>query len=345
MVGSIPLADETEVFTTVGSILPNHLRRVTDGETGERGKWVFWQRLSTLDPHPAFETVPLPEGHYPPREGLRRLRDDVDPASLTFPRLGYAEAATRSYATFTELRDRGTVPEHWRFQVDLPTPLALLLTDVSADTQLAVEPALERRWRAELQEILATVPPPDLAIQWDVCQEVGVWEGFYRAPFSPEREGSIERLVRLARLVPPDVQLGFHLCYGDYGHRHFQEPADAGVVVEMANTLTAALADRPFDWVHMPVPRGRHDPAYFEPLRNLELPPQTELYLGLVHLGDGVEGTRHRIATASEVCPRFGVATECGFGRRPPETIEELLRIHGEVAEPWSVSDGTATGT
>jgi len=30
----------------------------------------------------------------------------------------------------------------------------------------------------------------------------------------------------------------------------------------------------------------------------------------------------------------FGVATECGLGRRPPETIPDLLRIHSEVAAP-----------
>jgi hypothetical protein len=29
----------------------------------------------------------------------------------------------------------------------------------------------------------------------------------------------------------------------------------------------------------------------------------------------------------------FGVATECGFGRRRPETLSELLRIHRQVAE------------
>jgi len=28
------------------------------------------------------------------------------------------------------------------------------------------------------------------------------------------------------------------------------------------------------------------------------------------------------------------VATECGLGRRPPETIPQLLRIHAEVSAP-----------
>ncbi len=84
----------------------------------------------------------------------------------------------------------------------------------------------------------------------------------------------------------------------------------------------------------MPVPRNRSDDAYFAPLRNLKLHPETELYLGLVHFSDSVEGTRQRIATAVRYAPVFGVATECGLGRRPPETIPDLLHIHSEVAAP-----------
>jgi hypothetical protein len=87
----------------------------------------------------------------------------------------------------------------------------------------------------------------------------------------------------------------------------------------------------------MPVPRNRDDVAYFAPLHNLHLHPETELYLGLVHYTDGVEGTQRRIAAAQKVIVDFGVATECGLGRRRSETIPELLRIHSEVAAPQSV--------
>jgi hypothetical protein len=58
-----------------------------------------------------------------------------------------------------------------------------------------------------------------------------------------------------------------------------------------------------------------------------------ELCIGLVHYTDGVEGTKKRIATAQKFFPDFSLATECGFGRRDPRTIPELLRIHAEVAE------------
>ena len=51
-----------------------------------------------------------------------------------------------------------------------------------------------------------------------------------------------------------------------------------------------------------------------------------------IHYTDGVEGTKQRLATARRHVKRFPVATECGFGRRDPATIPELLRIHAEVA-------------
>jgi hypothetical protein len=31
--------------------------------------------------------------------------------------------------------------------------------------------------------------------------------------------------------------------------------------------------------------------------------------------------------------PTFSIGTECGFGRRKPETIPELLRVHAAAAE------------
>jgi hypothetical protein len=56
----------------------------------------------------------------------------------------------------------------------------------------------------------------------------------------------------------------------------------------------------------------------------------------VVHFSDGVEGTLKRIKAAQQFVAAFGVATECGFGRRPPDTMPALLRIHSQVAEPVS---------
>jgi hypothetical protein len=94
--------------------------------------------------------------------------------------------------------------------------------------------------------------------------------------------------------------------------------------------LSAAL-NRRLDFLHVPVPRNRDDDAYFEPLKDLALAPETELYLGLVHYTDGVEGTLRRMATADRHLKTYGIGTECGFGRRPPETVRPLLEIHASA--------------
>ena len=78
----------------------------------------------------------------------------------------------------------------------------------------------------------------------------------------------------------------------------------------------------------------RDDDAFFAPLRELRLPEETELYLGLVHFEDGVAGTQQRIDTAARHVSSFGVATECGLGRIPRDEIVPTLEIHREVLLP-----------
>jgi hypothetical protein len=88
----------------------------------------------------------------------------------------------------------------------------------------------------------------------------------------------------------------------------------------------------------MPVPRDWIDAAYYEPLNNLWPDRSAELYLGLVHLSGGLAATRQRIDLAERFAADFGIATECGFGRRSPDTIPGLLDLHRQAAEPSAPS-------
>ena len=139
------------------------------------------------------------------------------------------------------------------------------------------------------------------------------------------------KLAQLGDAVPADVERGYHLCYGDRGHKHFIEPKDTANLVEVANGISARV-NRSIQWIHMPVPRNRADAAYFAALRNLRLKPDTELYLGLVHLSDGLEGARKRIDAAKTAVTDFGIGAECGMGRRSPSTIPEFLELHRAAA-------------
>ncbi len=132
--------------------------------------------------------------------------------------------------------------------------------------------------------------------------------------------------------MPRDVELGFHLCYGDFGHRHFANPPDATTLVRLAN-LVAAF-DRPIAWLHVPVPLAWTTPRAFAPLRELAI-GEAALYLGVVHLADGVAGARERLAAALGALPddisRIGIATECGWGRRPVDSVVPLLALHAAL--------------
>lgn len=334
LVGSVPLDSAEDVFRTASTILGGRLRRIPDGETGERTNWVGWQ-MQVFASHPFFEVVPQDVQAYTSRPAIK-LRSPAPAGELVFGNLGYADAALASYAVFARLKQESVIPASCRFQVSLPTPLAPVVAFVGLEHLAEVEPAYEAAMLAELDRITAAIPHAELAIQWDVAVEFALLEGAGFAGSPQEQQGIVERLIRLGERVPGDVELGYHLCYGDAGHKHFKEPKDTSLLVEVANAISAG-AKRPINWIHMPVPRNRSDEAYFVPLRHLRLHPETELYLGLVHATDGVEGTRQRIAAAQQAIPVFGVATECGMGRRGAETIPDLLRIHSAVAAPVAV--------
>ena len=323
LVGSVPLGSAEQVFATCAGALAGQIKRLPDGETGPRTNWIVWQRailagnpalkqLAAAGPFPVFVLKPEHRG------------------PVAFGPLGYAAAARESYAAFRRLRDAGRIPRGLRFQVSLPTPLAVIAQYIEASAQSAVEGPYRDRLLEEAHEIWGAIPHADLALQWDVAVEFAVLEGLRRVHFQPVYEGVVARLCALRDTVPAAVEMGFHLCYGDSGGKHFKEPADTSLLVKIANAISEN-APRPIQWFHMPVPKERDDSAYFAPLKNLRLRPETRLFLGLVHPGDGIEGTRRRMAMAARFVKDFGIATECGFGRRPPETVPDLLRIHAEA--------------
>jgi hypothetical protein len=323
-VGSIALDTVDDVFKTCGRTLGRRLKRLPDGEPGGRRLWVSWQ-IPVLRASPYLRQIG--DGQVP-----LELVPGVSPEDIRFGELGYSREARVSYQDFCAARERGDVPTDVRFQVSLPTPFAVICPFVQGDGMFAVLAAYEKAMINEVEAICAAVPHEDLAIQWDVCIEMVAWDG-QPNPFVPPVEHK-ERVIpppiaKLCDAIPKDVEVGIHLCYGDYDAKHFIEPVDATKMVELANAIAEA-ADHTLAWLHLPVPVSRHDDAFFEPLRDLNLDPDTEIYLGLVH-EDGAEATRRRISSAKKVLPDFGIATECGIARqRTPERVEKLIRIHAE---------------
>ncbi|HSB42647.1 MAG TPA: hypothetical protein VLK28_12505 [Methylomirabilota bacterium] len=333
LIGSVPLASPEEVFRRLAAALGPLLARIPDGETGERRRWIYWQR-TMLERHPAMEVdaeaglleLRQWDGSLLRRTDLLRFRPGVDPASVEFP-TGYAEAARESWGVFARLRGEGVVPPGLRFQVCLPTAMSSAYMYVSPRAHEAYVRAYERSLLRALDEILAAVPHQELSIQWDICQEVLVFERYFPVRPADYRERIFAELARLGAAVPAEVELGYHLCYGSPADQHLVMPADAGVLAELSRAILDRVP-RPVDFVHLPVPRERDDPAYFAPLRGLDLFARTRLYLGLIHHRDA-EGDRRRIDTArAAVGGGFGVATECGWGRGEPSRLDGLLESH-----------------
>jgi hypothetical protein len=326
------MPDSESVFRALSSELAPWLRRIPDGETGERHRWIYWQRemlLSHLSMGLDPDATPLAlyqwDGELIRETELVRFKPDVDPSSVVFE-TGYAPAAIASYDVFRQLRDDGVIPAGVRFQVCLPTPMAsgyMYISPASIEDYL---PVYEKALLTALSSILDAISHHDLSIQWDICQEVLIFEDYF--PYRPDdyKLQIFDQMTRLGAQVPADVELGYHLCYGTPRDEHLVMPKDTAILVEVANGLASKL-QRQLDFLHMPVPRDRVDDAYYAPLAKLKLPPETELYLGLIHHQDH-SGDKQRIATAQKVIPSFGIASECGWGRTDPERVPGLIESH-----------------
>jgi hypothetical protein len=333
LVGSIGLDTVEDVFRTVGALLGPHLRRIPDGEVGGRRLWISWQypllRASVfLRPDPSGAVRPT--NRFP----LLTLAEGVAPEDVRFGELGYAREARASYLDFQAARENGELPQNLRFQVCLPTPFAVVSSVVVADALPAVEAAYEKAMIAEVAAICRHIPHRDLCLQWDLCNEMIIWDGQKTDAVPHADQPHAELLARMQRLcarIPDDVELGLHLCYGDFAGRHFVEPRDATRMVAFANALTTTIAHK-LAYIHMPVPVERDDDEFHRPFRDLKLASGTELYLGVVHAQDGVAGTQARIAAARRHAPAFGIATECGMARaRSQATVLSLLKIHDDI--------------
>ncbi len=340
LVGSINFDDAETTMRTAAAELGAHLKRIPDGEVGERFHWIVFQagRLAEAAGIERVGDTPIPLRMLDARPV--RLAAGVRAADLKLGPLGYAEAALDSWKIFARLQAEGVIPARTRFQVSLPTPVGVVASMVRAEDRAEIEPVYEAALAAELDQILAAIPHDLLAIQWDAALEFAILEQPEATPariewFSDAWAGTTERLARQIDRVPADVEVGVHLCYGDVAERHFVEPADTATLTRFAN-LTVAAAHRPLTWLHLPVPIERDDAAYFADLAELTLSGESELYLGLVHREDGAAGAERRIAAArTHVSRDFGVATECGFGRAPEGTTVPLFVTHREVAAAW----------
>ncbi len=336
LVGSVPLTDAETVFRRVGGALGGEIKRLPDGETGRRQDWIGFVRRG-LGRNPAFvKAADVPLFRFTQHDGtvigewpLLRFAPGSDRSNVRFE-TGYAADAIAAFAHFDRLQRGGIIPAGVRYQICGASPLAIAYMYIASEDRSDFVAGYARHLRDEIAKIAAALPAERLAWQWDVCQEVLMWEGYFQQ-HTGWREEIVASLAACAAAVPEPIELGYHFCYGSPQDQHCVVPSDLSHVVDMANEVLARVA-RPVNFIHMPVLRERNDAAFVAPLRRLKLPKGTEFYLGCVHPGDGA-GNAAKLAAAQQIIPVAGVGSECGWGRGDPARLDAILAAHKALIE------------
>jgi hypothetical protein len=343
LTGSLPFTSAEETLRWIGQELKPWVGRVPDGEPGERASWVLSEKARFFE-NDAFEPAPPEAGSG--RQRLR-LKAGVKPDQITFQPLSYPRHARSSFESFQKAKADGRLRGDARFLVSLPTPFNAVSFFVTPEDQPAVLAAYEHVARRALEEILALVPHSELSIQWDLPIELTTFQGWFPNPFGTE-DKVLETVATVGRWVPPRVDLGFHFCYGDskFGPSPFMGtphskgktrdegrhivPEDASVLVKLANALTQVVP-RAIHFLQLATMRGWDEPRHWEALAALDLRPETQVYLGLVHASDGIEGALARLELASRYLRSFGVSTECGLGRHSLQELGAVVAAFREL--------------
>jgi hypothetical protein len=298
---------------------------------------------------------------------MYRLRPGHALDDLVLGPYGIADNALDSYKQFRELRAAGNIPSGLRLQVTLPGP-----GTTAYPVQLPPEDLLPRAREAlwhEIETLIASIPAEDLTIQLDVAMEAEHEEYLRRRvpmelpiqeAFHWTQAQMAESVAWLANRIPSEVELGFHIC--SIWHHYPEFGQDNAVLVDTVNAVTARVT-RPVAYVHIPITPEHNQVADFAPLRDLHLPRDTELYLGLLNLADGLEGAQRRMALADTVVAGYGIAFFCGLGNAPvasrrsgaepnrlasaeyhpglrratPETIGAVLDLHRAASQLFPV--------
>jgi hypothetical protein len=335
-VGSIPLPDNETVFRTLAGAVGSHAKRLPDGETGIRKTWIrFLQDVLVENPAiefakdvPPFKFVQW-DGKVVREIPRLRVKSGMAPDTKKFT-TGYADMAIESFGVFDRLQQAGVIAAGVKFQISIPTPIAPTYNNMVPADRPKLLPPLTRHFIGEVEKIAAALPNGRIAIQWDVCQEVLAWEGYYEPGPVDFRTETIGVLAQIGDAVPAAIELGYHLCYGSPADEHMVQPRDSGILAEIVDAVVNRVK-RSIQFFHLPVPKGRTDDAYFAPLERLRLQPGTELYLGLIHHDDAA-GDIKRLAAARRHVRVDGIGTECGMARGDPDRLAALLAAHVRAA-------------
>ncbi|PIJ16258.1 hypothetical protein BMH30_12950, partial [Leucobacter sp. OLES1] len=110
LVGSINFDDAESTMRVAAEHLGSHLKRIPDGEVGERFHWIAFQpdRIAQAAGIVRVGDTPIPLRMLDLRPVA--LAEGVRAADIELPPLGYADAALDSWAVFDRLQRAGSIP-------------------------------------------------------------------------------------------------------------------------------------------------------------------------------------------------------------------------------------------
>ena len=324
LVGAWPGFSGASAMNTAFERLGPHLLEMTDGETGERSQWIG-PAVDWLHGNPDVELVQAGDysainraNHWAVRAG-----HTFDPANIE---LGYHRFFQRSYRAFRVLRERYGQPQI-SFQVGTPAPMDLARAaaygGVGAEGQ--IDAAFGSAFReATLREVRAI----HAEAGDDVIFQIESVVAMATVATTPQNRQALvakqmaRALVEVPAGAPAATRWGIHLCLGDYQHRAIAEMGSARPLVTLANCVAALWpAGRSLEYIHTPFAAadkpGSLDPAWYEPLSELDLPDGIRFVAGFVHEDLDIDQLREvQGMIERNVGHEVDVAATCGLGRR-----------------------------
>ena len=248
LVGSVPMADAEQVFERRHAASGRRIKRIPDGETGERGDWITWLEPVFAD-HPAFRNRASSFACTRAEPGgALHAASWFYAAGRALENLFYAEIAKASYAVFERMKVAGRIAPETKFQVDLvPAHSVIWLYLSTRCTRRSIRSTMRRSSGDRQDRSRDPAWSAGDPVRRGVCgvRAARAQSGVEPWPHQGGDAGDFSNiLIDLGNRVPADIDLLYHLCYGDSNHRHVVEPTDMGDMVEFANRVARASSAR-----------------------------------------------------------------------------------------------------
>lgn len=344
LLGSLPFESEEAAMEQSLSILGQNLISVPDGEVGEindeypsgsRSCWVCLQANECAEDSENWEVlqeaVKNEDGFPAGYDKIYTLRTKYSPEELhKHLNLHYHEYFNKSYPIFKRLRKKYGHPK-LKFQLGIPTGMTLAIFMLEPDKAISYYKSFNKRLAYEANEALAQAAD-DIIVQLELPIEVGM-------VYQNQTDLATEIVMDLVNQFQYSTQIGLHFCCGDLNNEAWTHPDSLLPLVGFANRLIDELPKKhELAYIHVPLAEGDIPPtldkSYYQPLANIQLPANTELFAGLVHEKRHLEELQVIHAHLENIRNHpVGVACSCGMGRRDTETGLKLMSMMKQLVD------------